>query len=86
MPANNLQGNVSQIVLKEFAKGFTNSNVLVNAVNRQVIQGELNPNTGDSVRLKRPMQYKVERTATGDLTGRSSSNLVSGTIEARISQ
>jgi hypothetical protein len=86
MPANNLQGNVSQIVLKEFAKGFTNSNVLVNAVNRQVIQGELNPNTGDSVRLKRPMQYKAERTATGDLTAKTSSNLISGTIEARISQ
>lgn len=86
MPSNNLNSNVSQIVLKKFAPGFTNSNVLVNAVDRQVIQGELNPNTGDSVRLKRPMQYRAIRTNTGDMTAQQSSNLISGTIEARISQ
>jgi P22 coat protein - gene protein 5 len=83
--ANNLTGNVSQLVLKKFAPGFTNTNVLLRAVDRQVIQGEINENTGESVRLKRPMQYKAIRTAGGDLTAQTSSALISGTIEARTS-
>lgn len=85
MPANNLNSNVSSITLKKFAEGFKSTNVLVNAVDRQVIQGELNPNTGDSVFLKRPMQYRALRTATGDLTAQQPSNLISGKIEAKIS-
>ena len=83
--ANNLNSNVSQITLKKFAEGFKSTNVLVNAVDRQVIQGELNPNTGDTVFLKRPMQYQSIRTPTGDLTGQSPSNLISGKIAATIS-
>lgn len=85
MPSNNLNSNVSQITLKKFAEGFKSTNVLVNAVDRQVIQGELNPNTGDSVFLKRPMQYKASRTATGDLSAQTPSALISGKIEAKIS-
>jgi len=85
MPSNNLNSNVSQIVLKKFAPGFMSTNVLLKAVDRQVIQGEINPNTGESVFLKRPMQYKASRTTSGDLSAQSPSNLISGKIEARIS-
>lgn len=85
MPSNNLNSNVSQITLKKFAEGFKSTNVVLNAVDRQVIQGELNPNTGDTVFLKRPMQYKALRTAAGDLTAQSSSALISGKIAASIS-
>ncbi len=85
MPSNNLNSNVSSITLKKFAEGFKSTNVLLNAVDRQVIQGELNPNTGESVFLKRPMQYKASRTATGDLTSQTASALISGKIEAKIS-
>lgn len=83
--ANSLNSNVSSIVLKKFAPGFLSTNVLLRAVDRQVIQGEINPNTGESVSLKRPMQYKAERTTSGDLTSASPSNLISGKIEAKIS-
>jgi len=83
--ANSLNSNVSSIVLKKFAPGFLSTNVLLRAVDRQVIQGEINPNTGDTVSLKRPMQYKAARTASGDLTAQTPSNLISGKIEAKIS-
>lgn len=83
--ANSLNSNVSSIVLKKFAPGFLSTTVLLRAVDRQVIQGEINPNTGESVFLKRPMQYKASRTTSGDLTAQSPSNLISGKIEARIS-
>lgn len=85
MPSNNLNSNTSSIVLKRFAEGFKSTNVLVNAVDRQVIQGELNPNTGDSVFLKRPMQYKAIRTTNGDMSAQTPSALISGKIEAKIS-
>jgi len=85
MPSNNLSSNVSQITLKKFAEGFKGTNVVLNAVDRQVIQGELNANTGDTVYLKRPMQYQTIRTATGDLSSSSPSNLISGKIAATVS-
>ncbi len=85
MPSNNLNSNVSSITIKKFAEGFKSTNVLLNAVDRQVIEGELNPNTGESVFLKRPMQYQALRTATGDVSALSASNLISGKIEAKIS-
>lgn len=85
MPSNNLGSNVSQITLKKFAEGFMSQSVVTNAVDRQVIQGEINPNTGGEVFLKRPMQYKAIRTANGDLSAQQTSNLISGKIRAAIS-
>lgn len=82
---NILNGNVSQIVLKKFVPGFKSTNVLCNAVDRQLIQGEINVNTGDYVDLKRPHQYRAYRTATGDLTSTQSSNLISGKVRAQVS-
>ncbi|MGL5281213.1 MAG: P22 phage major capsid protein family protein [Plesiomonas shigelloides] len=82
---NNADSNVSSIVLKSFAPKFENETALMKTVDRQLIQGEIDPNTGDTVFLKRPHQYKTERTADGDLTGKSASALISGKIPAKIS-
>ncbi|GAF80677.1 unnamed protein product, partial [marine sediment metagenome] len=82
--ANDLGSNVSSIVLKKFAPMFESDCVLMKTVDRQVIQGELNPNTGDTVYLKRPHQYQVIRTATGDISG-NNGDLVSGKIAATVS-
>lgn len=83
--ANNLNGNVSQIVLKKFASMFQNDCVLVRTVDRQLIQGEINPNTGDTVYLKRPHQFASTRTADGDISSTTTQNLISGKIPAKIS-
>ena len=83
--ANNLNSNVSQIVLKKFAPMFQNDCVLVKTVDRQLIQGEINPNTGDTVYLKRPHQFASTRTADGDISATTTQNLVSGKIPAKIS-
>ena len=83
--ANELNSNVSQIVLKKFAPMFQNDSVLTNTVDRQLIQGELNPNTGDTVYIKRPHQFKSNRTADGDISGTTAQNLISGKIAATIS-
>lgn len=83
--ANNLNGNVSQIVLKKFAPMFQNDCVLLKTVDRQLIQGEIDPNTGDTVYLKRPHQFASTRTADGDISATTTQNLVSGKIPAKIS-
>lgn len=86
MPTQNFDSNVSQIVLQKFAKQFESDCVLMNTVDRQLIQGELNPKTGDTVFLKRPTQYSSIRTANGDLSGLTKSPIVSGKIPATISE
>lgn len=83
--ANNLNSNVSQIVLKKFAPMFQNDCVLLKTVDRQLIQGEIDPNTGDTVYLKRPHQFASSRTADGDVSGETVQNLTSGKIAAKIS-
>ncbi|MCV5579186.1 head protein, partial [Escherichia coli] len=50
---NNLDSNVSQIVLKKFLPGFMSDLVLAKTVDRQLLAGEINSSTGDSVSFKR---------------------------------
>lgn len=83
--ANNLGSNVSSMVLKKFAPAFMSQSVLLRTVDRQVIKGEINPNTGDSVFLKRPHYSNVLRTTNGDLSGQSADGMTSGKILAKIS-
>lgn len=75
--ANNLDANVSQIVLKKFLPGFMSDLVLCRTVDRQLLAGEINSSTGENVSFKRPHQFKSERTATGDITGKSKNSLIS---------
>lgn len=82
--ANNLSSNVSQIVLKKFAPMFMSDCVLLNTVDRQLIQGEINPNTGDTVWIKRPHQYTTLRTPGGDISASAKNNLISGKVAAKI--
>lgn len=83
--ANTLSKNVSQKVLEKFLPGFMDDLVLAETVDRQVLEGIINPTTGSSVQLKRPHQYRSERTADGDMTGKTASQLISATATASIS-
>lgn len=74
---NNLDSNVSQIVLKKFLPGFMSDLVLAKTVDRQLLAGEINSSTGDSVSFKRPHQFSSLRTPTGDISGQNKNNLIS---------
>ncbi|MBX7003862.1 head protein, partial [Providencia rettgeri] len=82
--ANNLNSNVSQIVLKKFLAGFISDIVLCKTVDRQLLAGEINSNTGDSVSFKRPHQFSSERTTDGDITGKAKNNLISGKATGKV--
>jgi hypothetical protein len=83
--ANTLTKNVSQLVLKKFLPGFMSDLTLCETVDRQVIKGVINANTGSTVQLKRPHQYRSERTSGGDMTGKTASELISATATASVS-
>ncbi|EPB7497055.1 P22 phage major capsid protein family protein [Klebsiella aerogenes] len=84
MATNNLDSNVSQIVLKKFLPGFMSDLVLAKTVDRQLLAGEINSSTGDSVSFKRPHQFASLRTATGDISGQAKNNLISGKATGRV--
>ncbi|MFI2962643.1 P22 phage major capsid protein family protein [Klebsiella aerogenes] len=84
MATNNLDSNVSQIVLKKFLPGFMSDLVLAKTVDRQLLAGEINPSTGDSVSFKRPHQFASKRTANGDISGQAKNNLISGKATGRV--
>lgn len=85
MPTTNkLDSNVSQIVLKKFLPGFMSDLVLAKTVDRQLLAGEINSNTGDSVSFKRPHQFSSLRTPTGDISGQTKNNIVSGKATGRV--
>ncbi|MBN4865480.1 MULTISPECIES: P22 phage major capsid protein family protein [Providencia] len=81
---NNLDSNVSQVVLKKFLPGFMSDLVLCKTVDRQLLAGEINSNTGESVSFKRPHQFRSERTADGDITGKTKNGLISGKATGRV--
>lgn len=83
---NNLDKNVSKKVLPTFLKGFASDLVLTKTVNRQILSGKINNTTGDTVQVKRPHQFKTEKTKNGDLSGKTPSSLVSATATATVDE
>ncbi len=81
---NKLDSNVSQIVLKKFLPGFMSDLVLAKTVDRQLLAGEINSSTGDSVSFKRPHQFASKRTPTGDISGQAKNNLISGKATGKV--
>lgn len=84
--ANELSKNTSEIVLKKFLSGFMSDIVLAKSVDTQIIEGEINPNTGDTVQIKRPHQYVAERTPSGDVSGTTKNQLTSATATAEVGE
>ena len=80
---NVLDSNTSDLVLKGFLDSFKCDQVLTKTVDNQLIQGEINPQTGDTVRLKRPQQLRTERTTDGDLTSSTANDIIAGSALAK---
>lgn len=67
--ANNFESNFTRKVMMKVAERFEANRVMSKNVNTQLFKGAFNPNTGDTIDIKRPTDYKAERTATGDISG-----------------
>ena len=66
--ANNLNSNVTNKVARIFLEEFESQRVASRTVNTTLLTPEFTPQFGDTIRIKRPHQYKSISTPDGDIT------------------
>lgn len=76
--ANNLDSNITSKLARSFLQGFEDKRVLSKNVNTQLLSGEFDPSSGETVSFKRPTDYKSKRTSTGDISGGTRSDIITG--------
>lgn len=82
--ANNFDSNIEKKVAKSFTKAFNTERVLSKNVNTQLLSGQFSPSTGQDVYFKRPTDYKSVRTASGDVSGETKSDIVTGQAKGTV--
>lgn len=76
--ANNFDSNFTRKIARVFLKKFESMRVLSKNVNTQLLQGKFDPASGENVDFKRPTDYKSVRTADGDVSGETKSDIITG--------
>lgn len=76
--ANNLNSNVTRKVARVFLEAFEANRVLTKTVNTQLLSGKFNPSSGSTVDFKRPHDYNTIRTAGGDISASTKSDIIAG--------
>lgn len=80
--ANSFDSNFSRKLMRSFLNKFESERVLTKNVDTQLFQGKFNPSTGDTIDIKRPTDYVVSRTTTGDVSGETKSDIITGKASA----
>jgi hypothetical protein len=75
---NNLTSNVTRKVARVFLDAFEGSRVVTKAVDTQLLSGKFNPSSGSNVDFKRPHDYNSIRTAGGDISLSTKSDIIAG--------
>jgi hypothetical protein len=81
--ADNFDSNFTRKLMMKVADRFEANRVMSKNVDVQTFKGAFNPNTGDTIDIKRPTDYKTTRSATGDLTG-ANSDIITGKASATV--
>ena len=82
---NNFDSNFTRKLAKSFTDKFESARVLSKNVNTQLISSmPFKADTGDTVDVKRPTDYKSVRTATGDVSGATKSDIITGKASATV--
>ena len=76
--ANNLSSNVTRKVARVFLDAFESNRVVTKTTNTQLLSGKFDPSSGSTVDFKRPHDYKTIRTAGGDISGSTKSDIIAG--------
>jgi hypothetical protein len=80
--ANNFDSNFTRKLMDAFIPAFESERVLSANVNTQLFQGKFNGSTGDTIDVSRPTDYNTVRTATGDVSGETKSDIITGKASA----
>jgi hypothetical protein len=76
--ANSFDSNFTRKLARVFLEKFDSERVMSKNVNTQLLDGKFAPDTGDTVDFKRPTDYVSVRTATGDVSGETKSDIITG--------
>lgn len=76
--ANNFDSNFTRKLARIFLEKFDSERVLSKSVDTQLLAGKFNPSTGANVDFKRPTDYVSVRTANGDVSGETASDIITG--------
>jgi hypothetical protein len=76
--ANNFDSNFTRKLARVFLEKFESERVLSKNVNTQKLQGKFDPSSGENVDFKRPTDYTSTRTSTGDVSGGTPSDIITG--------
>jgi hypothetical protein len=76
--ANNFDSNFTRKLAQVFLDKFETNRVMSKNVNTQLLEGRFDPSTGENYDFKRPTDYVSKRTATGDVSGESKSDIITG--------
>lgn len=77
--ANDFTSNITRKLARVFLEKFESLRVLSKNVNTQLLSGEFDPSSGDTIDFKRPTDYKSSRTTDGDVTADTNrSDIVTG--------
>lgn len=76
--ANNLESNVTRKLARVFLEAWESDIVLCKTVDMQLLSGKFNPASGRTVDFKRQHDFKTMRTATGDISALTKSDIVAG--------
>ena len=80
--ANNFDSNFSRKLMSSFLDKFESERVLTKNVDTQLFAGKFNGSTGDTIDIKRPTDYNTVRTANGDVSGETKSDILTGKASA----
>ena len=79
---NNFDSNFSRKLMRSFLDKFESERVLTKNVDTQLFAGKFNGSTGDTIDVKRPTDYNTVRTANGDVSGETKSDILTGKASA----
>ncbi len=81
---NNFESNFTRKLMRTFLDKFESERVLTKNVDTQLFQGKFAPDTGDKIDVKRPTDYVTVRTANGDLSAETESDIITGKATATV--
>jgi hypothetical protein len=80
--ANNFDSNFTRKLMDAFIPAFESERVLSANVNTQLFDGKFKGDTGDTIDVSRPTDYKTERTPDGDVSAKTKSDIITGKASA----
>jgi len=81
--ANNFDSNFTRKIMEKTIPSFESNRVLSKNVNTQLFAGMFNPQSGTVIDVKRPTDYIVTETATGNIST-TRSNIINGKASATV--